>query len=103
MEADIEQNTREEFKRFLVTLLQCEREEGIDAIDDDQAAEDAQELYDVRHKSHCHCQAYYSFLNSRQGKLVGGSLMNPCSQESWRIVRGCRFAVSQLLMKIFLA
>ena len=47
MEADIEQNTRQEFKRFLVTLLQCEREEGIDAIDDDQAAEDAQELYDV--------------------------------------------------------
>ena len=50
LEADIEQNTREEFKRFLVTLLHCEREEGIDAIDDDQAAEDAQELYDVRLK-----------------------------------------------------
>lgn len=59
MEADIEQNTREEFKRFLVTLLQCEREEGIDAIDDDQAAEDAQELYDVRHKSYCQWQANY--------------------------------------------
>jgi len=48
LEDDIEQNTREEFKRFLIALLSCEREEGIDAIDDDQAAEDAQELFDVR-------------------------------------------------------
>ena len=61
MEADILQNTREEFRRFLVTLLQCEREEGVDAIDDEQAAEDAQELYDVRHKSNCQRQAYYYF------------------------------------------
>ena len=39
----------------------------------------------------------------RLEKLVGGLLMNPFSQESWLIVRGCRFAVSQLRMKIFLA
>jgi len=40
-------NTRSEYERFLVALLLACREEGIDAIDEDQAEEDAQELYDA--------------------------------------------------------
>ena len=31
----------------MVALVQASRDEGIDAIDDDAAAEDAQELYDA--------------------------------------------------------
>ena len=47
MEEDIESNTRREFERFLIAILQCQREEGVDAIDEDGAEEDAQELFDV--------------------------------------------------------
>merc|ERR1712035_203318 len=47
LEEDVESNTRREFERFLIAILQCQREEGIDAIDDDAAVEDAQELYDA--------------------------------------------------------
>ena len=31
----------------MIALVQANRDEGIDAIDDDAAAEDAQELYDA--------------------------------------------------------
>ena len=47
LEDDVESNTRREFERFLLAILQCQREEGIDAIDEDGAEADAQELYDV--------------------------------------------------------
>jgi len=47
LEEDICDNTRREFERFMVALVQACRDEGIDAIDDDAAAEDAQELYDA--------------------------------------------------------
>lgn len=40
-------NTRSEYERFLVCLLCASREEGMDAIDAEQAIEDAQALYDV--------------------------------------------------------
>jgi len=40
-------NTRSEFERFMIALLMAMREEGLDAIDEDQAAEDAQELFDA--------------------------------------------------------
>merc|ERR1712241_194060 len=44
---DIENNCRREFERFMLAILCCAREEGLDAIDEDQAAEDAQELFDA--------------------------------------------------------
>jgi len=47
LEEDICDNTRREFERFMVALVQACRDEGVDAIDDDAAAEDAQELYDA--------------------------------------------------------
>ena len=47
LEDDVESNTRREFERFLLAILQCQREEGVDAIDEDGAEADAQELYDV--------------------------------------------------------
>ena len=47
LEDDVESNTRREFERFLLAILQCQREEGADAIDEDGAEADAQELYDV--------------------------------------------------------
>ena len=47
LEDDVESNTRREFERFLLAVLQCQREEGVDAIDEDGAEADAQELYDV--------------------------------------------------------
>lgn len=42
-----ENNCRREFERFMLAILCCAREEGLDAIDEDQAAEDAQELFDA--------------------------------------------------------
>ena len=47
LEEDVESNTRREFERFLIAILQCQREEGVDAIDEEGAEADAQELYDV--------------------------------------------------------
>lgn len=47
LEDAITSNTRSEYERFLVALLQAQRDEGIDAIDEDQAEEDAQALFDV--------------------------------------------------------
>ena len=47
LEDDVESNTRREFERFLLAILQCQREEGVDAIDEEGAEADAQELYDV--------------------------------------------------------
>merc|ERR1711970_985229 len=47
LEEDICDNTRREFEHFMVALVQAARDEGIDAIDDDAAAEDAHELYDA--------------------------------------------------------
>jgi len=47
LEEDVESNTRREFERFLIAILQCQREEGVDAIDEDGAEADAQELYDA--------------------------------------------------------
>jgi len=47
LEEDICDNTRREFERFMVALVQACRDEGVDAIDNDGAAEDAQELYDA--------------------------------------------------------
>jgi len=47
LEEDICDNTRREFEHFMIALVQANRDEGIDAIDDDAAAEDAQELYDA--------------------------------------------------------
>jgi len=40
-------NTRGEYERFMFCLLLACREQGMDAIDPDQAQEDAQELYDA--------------------------------------------------------
>jgi len=47
LEEDVESNTRREFERFLLAILQCQREEGVDAIDEDGAEADAQELFDA--------------------------------------------------------
>merc|ERR1712002_300719 len=43
----IRSNTRSEFECFLTCLCMAQREEGVDAIDEDQAMEDAQELFDA--------------------------------------------------------
>lgn len=40
-------NTRSEYERFMLALLLAMREEGMDAIDEDAAEADAQELFDV--------------------------------------------------------
>jgi len=47
LEEDIINNTRREFEHFMVALVRANRDEGIDAIDEDAAAEDAQELFDA--------------------------------------------------------
>lgn len=44
---EVSSNTRSEYERFMIALLLACREEGLDAIDEDQAMEDAQELYDA--------------------------------------------------------
>jgi len=47
LEEDVESNTRREFERFLIAILQCQRDEGVDAIDEEGAEADAQELFDA--------------------------------------------------------
>merc|ERR1712141_577634 len=47
LEDEITDNVRGEFERFLVAVIQCQRDEGVDAIDPDAAEEDAQELFDA--------------------------------------------------------
>jgi len=47
LEDEITDNVRGEFERFLVAVIQCQRDEGPDTIDPDAAEEDAQELFDA--------------------------------------------------------
>jgi len=47
LESDVENETRGDFSRLLIAVLQGEREEGIDAIDEEAAEADAQELIDA--------------------------------------------------------
>ena len=92
---DIENNCRREFERFMLAILCCAREEGLDAIDEDQAAEDAQELFDVR---------FYSILNQtynfpRLEKSDGSSPTSPSSPESALDALGCRSGSSTTNIK----
>jgi len=47
LEDDVCRETRGDFKHLLVAVLQCEREEGVDEIDEDEAEADAQALFDA--------------------------------------------------------
>merc|ERR1711990_596778 len=47
LEDEITDNVRGEFERFLVAVIQCQRDEGPDTIDEEGAEADAQELYDA--------------------------------------------------------
>ena len=103
LEDDVESNTRREFERFLLAILQCQREEGVDAIDEDGAEADAQELYDV---STLKSKKYFLIFDwslafiLRLVKTDGCLPMNQSSLVLWLVDHGCKSVSSQQNTKI---